>query len=137
MLEDGLVNLVNSDPTVQTLTGGIGGFSFDDLPQNLPLPTWSFRLFGGQSLPFLQGSKGIHWQRLEISCYSNAPQAALVMRLANAIDNVLEGFSGMLPDASPGQTYLDSCFSSNSPIDFFDGLNRTFRRVLEYRIWVL
>lgn len=135
MIEAGIIALVNSDPTVteilsQSPDGPEGGFGFDELSKNLPLPSWAFRFFGGQRMITLLGARGWQSRRLEIhSLGSDGDQCIL---LANAIDLVLNGFTGPLPD--PDTVMVDYCFSVNSPIDFFDSIARSYRRVHEYRI---
>ena len=136
MIENGIVGLINADPGVlAALAGGVGGFGFDELAKNLPLPSWAFRFFGGHVIPTLGGvgPKSFRWRRMEIHCMGSSADNTLT--LAGAIDNVLSGFSGMLPDASPGGTQVDSIIPSNSPIDFFDSAARSWRRVLEYQVW--
>lgn len=130
MLETGIVQMLNADPGVSSITT-TGGFGFDELAKNMCLPSWAFRFAGGRSFVTLQSAQGLRWRRLEIHCM--AGDADTTMQLAIAINVVLEGFSGLLPDDQPG-TMVDSIFTSNTPVDFFDAGTRTYRRVLEYQV---
>jgi hypothetical protein len=115
--------------------GNIGGWAFNELQMNSPLPSWAWRFVGGLPLGIhLLGTRGLKWTRFEVHCMGqNSDQAVF---LANAIDNVLDGFSGYLPDANgsfPG-TLVDLIVPLNSPLDFFDPPPRSMRRVLEYKV---
>lgn len=130
MLESGLVQLLNNDPGVSAITP-TGGFGFDELAKNMCLPSWAFRFVGGRSYVTLRSAQGLRWRRLEIHCM--AGDADTTIGLAIAINAVLEGFSGLLPDNAPS-TMVDSIFNTNTPVDFFDAGTRTYRRVLEYQV---
>jgi hypothetical protein len=130
MLEQGLVQLVNADATVAGITTN-GGFGFDELAKDTVLPSWAFRFSGGKSYPTLLGARGFRWRRLEIHCMAN--DADTVILLSTAINAVLEGFSGNLPDG----TMIDCIYNENSPIDFFDASTRTYRRVHEYEVYFI
>jgi len=69
--------------------------------------------------------------RLQIDCYGNTGDQ--VIRLASAIDGVLQGFSGDLTDTD--LTWINSCLSSDMQDFPIDPDARTFRRMLEYEIW--
>jgi hypothetical protein len=68
-------------------------------------------------------------RRLQVDVYG--AKGVDVLPLANAINNVLSGYSGTLPD--PDETQVRSILRSNI-IDFFDDLSRTYRRMLEYMV---
>jgi len=127
MLDCGIVLLLNADPTVSGIVPN-GGYPFGQLPKNVCLPNWSYRFMGGRSMITLETSKGYRWRRLEIAVYSTTPNAAV--NLANAINWALEGFTGLLPEG----TMIDSIFTTNYPLDFFDTGTQTYRRLLEYQV---
>jgi|SRR5581483_9986258 len=127
MLEDGIAKLVQSNPAVAAIAT-MGGF-VGQLPENFTLPSWTQRSAGDYSEYGLQGERGLNRRRLQIDCYGSPAEA---VSLAEAIDAVLSGYKGTLPDDD--STLVYGCFQSDV-MDFFDSGARTLRRMLEYRIW--
>ena len=127
MLDQGIVMLISA----RSSPPAAGGF-FAELPKDYTLaaPAWTYRSISGQQYNGLQFFKGLATERLQIDCYG--ADAADVITLANDIDQVLQGFRGNLPD--PDATQVDSIFSSDVPVDFFDDSRRSYRRMLEYEI---
>lgn len=131
MIEEGIVRLVQADSGVLAIAP-VGGF-FTELPKDLTLPSWSYRLVGGAVSHTLQGARGPRAVRLQIDCYgANTGNGADAIGLAAAIDAVLDGFTGALSD--PDATVVDSCLLEEEPMDFFDDAGRTYRRMLEYHL---
>lgn len=128
MIESGIVILVQANADV-TAISPIGGF-LGELPKGQALPSWSYTFVSDVPLYTLTGKDPLTMRRLQIDCYGNA--AAEAITLAYAIDKVLSGYKGTLPD--PDSTVVQGCFRSNL-IDFVDGDSRTFRRLLEYSVW--
>ena len=125
MIEDGIVQLVQSDPTVLSLCQ-FGGFWLS-LPKGTPLPSWSFTVVSEVTDYTLAGRTDLTPRRLQIDTY--AMEGAEALNLARAIDNVLSGYKGTLPD--PQATVVQGCFRENE-IDFFDDVSRTYRRMIEF-----
>ena len=128
MIEQGLVGLIQADAAVRKIAPA-GGF-LSELPKDYPLPSWTQKTVSQPTSASLTSFRGLKMRRFQIDCYGNA--AADAINLAQAIDNVLDGFRGTLGD--PDDTYVDSCLQSDL-IDFFDDASRSYRRMLEYEIW--
>lgn len=127
MIEDGIVMLVQSDPTVAAQCS-FGGF-YQTLPKGTPLPSWSYQVVSEQTEYTLAGRTDLTPRRLQIDVY--ATDGAQVLNLTRAIDNVLSGWKGTLPDTQA--TLVQSIFRDNE-IDFFDDASRTYRRMIEFFI---
>jgi hypothetical protein len=125
MIEDGIVELVQTDPTVasQCLFGGF----WLSLPKGTPFPSWSYQVVSELTLYTLSGRTDLTPRRLQIDVY--AMDAAEALNLTRAIDNVLSGWRGTLPDTQ--MTVVQGIFRDNE-IDFFDDASRTYRRMVEY-----
>lgn len=128
MIEQGIVALVTASVDV-TAIAPVGGF-LAQLPENQPLPSWSFSFVTELANYTLQGRDALTMRRLQIDCYGNTPTEAIT--LATAINRVLDGYRGALAD--PDATKVQGVFRSNL-IDFFDDGARSFRRLLEYTVW--
>lgn len=122
--------LTQGNATVASLTPSGGGF-LSGLPKDQPLPSWSYIMVSHSPDATLMTIRGFASIRLQIDCYGNS--GAEIIALADAIDRVLQGFKGPLPD--PGATYVDSCFQSDLQDFPLDEAGRTFRRMLEYEIF--
>jgi len=134
MIEQGLVKLIQADSTVRGLTPSGGGF-FVQLPKGQNLPSWSYFFMSDQEPHALKGERGLTMQRLQVDCFGTQDnQGADAIKLAKAIDNVLDSFSGILTDVD--STVVDSILRSDK-MDFFDDAGRTYRRMLEYEVWYL
>lgn len=125
MIEDGIVKLVQSDPTVAAQCT-FGGF-YLTLPKGTVLPSWSYQVVSEVTDYTLDGRTDLTPRRLQIDVYAMAGAEAL--NLARAIDNVLSGWHGALPDTQA--TVVQGIFRDNE-IDFFDDASRTYRRMLEF-----
>lgn len=130
MFEQGLSMLVQANPAVAAIAK-TGGWP-TDLPKGTQLPSWSYFIASDGEQYTLRGRAGLSSMLVQIDCYG--ADAASAILLAEAIDNLLSGFRGVLPDAHC--TQIDSCFRQNK-IDFFDPESRTWRRMIEYKFWVL
>lgn len=128
MIEQGLVLAVQADAGVQAISPK-GGF-FATLPKDYVLPTWTYQTVSDVAGYLLTQPETVGERRVQIDCYGLT--AADAIRLANAIDTFLSGFRGTLPD--PDATFVQGCFRDNM-MDFFDPDSRTFRRMLDYKIW--
>lgn len=136
MIEGGLVSLINANSSVQSALNGVpGGWPFNELQMNSALPSWAWRFVGGLPLAIhFLGTKGLKWTRFEV--HSMGFDGDSTVLLSNAIDNVVNGFSGYLPDSNPSfpGTLVDLIIPLNSPMDFFDPPPRSMRRVTEYKV---
>ena len=130
MIEAGLVALVQGTAAVNAIAA-VGG-NLSEVPKDGALPTWTYVFISAPDSYTLAGEHGLIEARIQIDCYGNT--GAECIRLAWAIDHVLSGFSGTLAD--PQNTVVDSCFRSNI-IDFFDDAKRSYRRLLEYKLWFI
>ena len=129
MLEQGLVLLVQSNRTVAAIAAA-GGF-LGELPKGTDLPSWSYFVVSDGEQYTLRGRAGLSSIFVQIDCYGST--AAQVILLAKAIDDVLSAFHGALSDEDA--TGVDHIFRTNKE-DFFDDASRTYRRMLEYGVWV-
>jgi hypothetical protein len=132
MLEQGIVILVNTALASPPFVGGY----YEVLPKGAGLPNWTYRTISDIPNTTLQSAKGLAMRRLQIDVYGGggATQANLgsdAIDLASSIDNILNGYAGILPDT--GATFVSSCFRSDID-DFYDSVNRSWRRMLEYEI---
>jgi len=132
MIEKGLVDLVQGTAAVSAIAA-TGGFLLT-LPKAALLPNWTYFIVSDVPNYTLIGPVELTFRRIQIDCYGNTGQE--VIRLANAINTVLSGFSGTLTvNSSPvDTTYVHAIFRSNT-IDFFDDAGRTYRRMIEFEIW--
>jgi hypothetical protein len=123
--EQGFVALVNSDAGVSAV-GSSGGY-FAQLPKD-KIPGWTYLVVSDPSDYTLQGAVELSGMRLQVDCYGST--AAQAITLAKAIDRLLSGYQGTLPDG----TVVQGCFRTNR-LSFFDDNARNYRRMLEYEIW--
>ncbi len=129
MIEQGIVALVQGDPTVSGIAS-TGGFAAN-LPKDHPLPSWTHKGVTEKPSYTFKGPVNVRPRRLQIDCYGYVFADCIL--LADAIDAVLSGFSGTLTD--PDSTFVQGCFRTNQ-IDFeLDTASRTFRRMIEYELW--
>jgi len=128
MIEQGLVELVQGNAGVSAIAAAGGYFAI--LPKDATLPSWTYTFIFNSSGLTLTTPESQTPSRVQIDCYGSA--AADAIRLAKAIDSVLSGYRGTLAD--PDSIFVQGCFQINS-IDFFDDARRTYRRMLEYRLW--
>jgi hypothetical protein len=125
VIDDGIVLLVQTDPTVAAQCI-IGGF-YLSLPKGTPLPSWTYQVISEVTDYTLRGRTDLMPRRLQIDVYSM--DGAEAINLTRAIDNVLSGWKGVLPDAQA--TVVQGIFRENE-LDFFDDASRTYRRMLEF-----
>jgi hypothetical protein len=125
MIEQGMVQLLQGTPAVAAIAAN-GGF-FGTLPKDFPLPSWSYMVVSDPVDYELTGPVSLGSTRIQIDCYGAV--AADALRLASAIDAVLIGYRGTLPD--PDATVVQGVFRINK-LDFFDPDARNYRRMLEY-----
>lgn len=123
------MKLVMGTPAV-TAIAPTGGF-LAGLPKDYRLPSWTYLVVSVTGDTMMQSVRGLAMMRLQIDCYGNTGDQ--VIRLASAIDGVLQGFSGDLTDTD--LTWINSCLSSDMQDFPIDPDARTFRRMLEYEIW--
>jgi hypothetical protein len=125
MIDNGIVQLVQTDPTVAAQCV-FGGFWLS-LPKGTPFPSWSYQVVSEVTDYTLAGRTDLMPRRLQIDVY--AMDGAQAQSLARAIDNVLSGWRGTLPDAEA--TVVQGIFRDNE-LDFFDEASRTYRRLIEF-----
>lgn len=125
MIEQGLALLLQGTPAVAAIAAS-GGF-LGSLPKDFTLPSWSYIVVSDPVDYELLGPVSLGSTRIQIDCYgANGGDA---IRLAAAIDAVLNGYRGTMTD--PDSTFVQGCFRTNR-IDFFDDEARNYRRMLEY-----
>lgn len=129
MINRGLVmriqaGIVSSFPTCK---GGMEG----QLSQNQAPPSYTFRVISDPANTTLRSFKGFGNRRYEFRCWG--VDAASADALANAVDALLNGFSGVLPD--PDATRVDSMFRTDRMEADFSSSARNFWVMLEYSIW--
>lgn len=133
MIEQALVTLVQGDAGVSGIAA-TGGYSIM-IPKGTVLPTWSYTVISDKGGYTLAGADGLETVHVQIDCYGNT--AAERILLAEAIDAVLDGYSGTIYDPSSPMSALAvirGVFRLDKH-DFFDFDSRTFRRLLEYELW--
>lgn len=129
MLEQGIVQLVQNDAQVSAIATAGGGY-LGTLPVSQPLPSWTYLRVAMKQNAGLQTPSGLAETRLQIDCYGTQDGVVL---LAKAINAVLNGYRGTLADSD--STYVDSCLLEDLQ-DFEEDPNaRTYRRMIEYRIF--
>lgn len=128
MIEQGFVQLVQGTGAVQAIAA-TGGF-LAELPKDQALPSWSYTTVADSADYVLAGPVDLGSWNVQIDCYAATREQAV--RLAAAIDSVLNGYAGTLAD--PDQTVVQGIFRTNKR-DFFDDARRTYRRMLEYEVW--
>ena len=128
MIEAGLTQLVQADSAVHAICP-VGGF-LAQLPKDYTLPTWSYLMASDMPTYSFEGPNSLRSRRIQIDCYGS--DGKQVIQLADAIDAVLNGYRGTLPDGD--SIVVPGCFRSNL-IDFPLDQNRSYRRMLEYVIW--
>jgi hypothetical protein len=128
MIEQGVVMLIQSDAAVKAIAAQ-GGF-LATLPSDYQLPSWTYLLVSDVTDYVLTGPSKLSSRRVQFDCYGTQP--ADIILLGNAIDKLLNGYRGTLPD--PDATVVQGIFHLNS-LDFFDVDSRTYRRSLDYMIW--
>jgi len=128
MIEQGLVELVQADPAVSALCP-VGGF-LSELPQTATLPSWVYSTISLSRTYPLTNVEQLTMRRIQIDVI--AATSASAITLANAIDAVLSGYRGTLPD--PDSTVVQGIFT-DSMSDFFDPTARNFRRSIDYIVW--
>jgi hypothetical protein len=119
--EQGFVTLVNTGASIS------GGY-LAQLPVDAKLPSWTYQVVSDPSDYTLQNAVELGYMRMQVDCYGDTAAQSII--LAKAIDRVLSGYLGTLPDG----TIVQGCFRTNR-IDFFDDSARNYRRMLEYEIW--
>jgi hypothetical protein len=127
MIEQGIVELVQSDPAVATICPQ-GGFMVQ-LPDGQALPSWAYTIISSRGDYCLDGTHGYTDLRLQVDCFATLAKDAV--RLARAILKVLDAYHGTLPD--PDKTIVFGCFQSDTK-DFFNDAARDYRRMLEFEI---
>jgi hypothetical protein len=128
MIEQGIVELVQADPTVAALCP-VGGF-LSQLPQTATLPSWAYSTISLSRTYPLDNVERLTMRRIQIDVIAST--SASVIHLANAIDAVLSGYRGTLPD--PDATAVQGIFT-DSMSDFFDTTARNYRRSIDYIVW--
>lgn len=133
-IEEGLVRLVQGNAAVLAICP-VGGFLSEE-PKDEQLPSWMYK-FLGESPTYTQavGETGfVSPAIVEIRCF--ASDGATVVSLSRAINAVLSGFRGTLPDSD--QTVVNGCFriehGPDGPFDDFSATRRIPTRTLYYEL---
>ncbi len=128
MIEQGITLMVMADATVKSLCAA-GGF-MGTLPKDQALPSWTYKVISDTSSISLKGRNKLTGQRWQVDVYGSDPASCI--SLASAVDAVLDTANGTLADVDA--TVLQLCVRCGKE-DFFDDVNRTYRRMLEYELW--
>jgi len=133
MVDQGLVELVQGNATVKSILGGNpAGFLFQALPNSPAYPTWVYSNVSQTLNTTLQTFKGLRTLRWQVDCLGAPSSLGVdVIALANAIEETLNGFSGILAD--PDSTVVSSCFVIDVR-DFFNTAARSYRRMVEFEV---
>ena len=126
MIEQGLVMKIQAESGYST----VGGFA-GQLPENLPAPVYFYKVISDQANTTLQSFKGFGSRMFQFDCFG--AKAVDAQLLANAIDVVLNGFHGTLPD--PDSTRVDSIFRTDRMGPEPSSSSRNFWVMLEYKVW--
>jgi hypothetical protein len=133
VIEQGLMLLIQSGLGSPPMVSG--GF-LDQLPENWMSTNEYGYMYRIISLPDAKDNHGLTFSvgfekiRFEVNCYGAT--AAAKLTLARAVNTVLQGFQGFLPD--PDETRVYCCMRSDI-MDFpYDSSARNFRRMLEFEI---
>lgn len=127
-----LVNqgLANASPPV-----AYGGGFLDQMqPPNANYPFWVYRVISETPNTGLLFATGFRMRRIQIDVLgepSPAGNGSDAISLAQAIDQILNGYAGNLPD--PNSTFVSSCIQDDLS-DQYDTSVRTPRRLLGYEI---
>ena len=127
MIEQGVVMLVQNNPAVQAICSH-GGYWLS-LPKDPTFPSWCYTVISSVTERTLDHQKLLCFERWQLDVFSN--DGGDCMRLACAIDDALDHYTGILPD--PDSTLLQGAFRSDI-IDYFDPTIRNYRRSLEYEL---
>ena len=130
MIEQGIIQLVQSSPAVAALCPNGGGY-YGELPPDASLPNWSFIVVFTHPMYGLLSQPGLVNMRLQIDTYSENDNGNGTINLAAAIINVLSGYSGTLAD--PQATQVNAIFLLDQH-DFFDAPRRNWRRLIEFEV---
>jgi hypothetical protein len=128
VIEQGIQMLVQADADVLALCPE-GGF-LSSLPKDFPRPSWAYKIVSSTPLSRTLGrQRQVLQERWQIDCFGDSPADAI--RLAKAVDAILNNYSGALPD--PDATVVQGIFWTDLT-DFFDDVARSYRRCLEYEL---
>ena len=127
------MELVQANAAVQAiLNGNIAGLMSQALPNSPAYPTWVYSNISQTLNTTLQTFKGLRTMRWQTDSFgSPGALGADCIALANAITEVLNGFSGVLSD--PDSTVVSSCFLIDVR-DFFNTASRSYRRMAEFEV---
>lgn len=107
-----------------------GGFA-GQLPENATVPAYTYNVFSDPANTTLRSVSGFGNRRFQFDVFG--PRAVDAQLLANAIDRVLNGFSGALPD--PDSTKVDSIIRTDRMGPKYSDSARNFWVMLEYSVW--
>jgi hypothetical protein len=135
VIDQGILMLVNNGLASASPPVAYGGGFLDQMaPPNAGYPFWVYRVISQVPNTGLLFAKGLRMRRIQIDVMgdpSPAGNGSDALALADAIDGILNGYAGNLPD--PDSTFVSSCFQSDL-IDEYDTALRTPKRLLEYEI---
>lgn len=133
MLESGIAKLVAADAGVQTLIGANPCRFYPVLvPEDPVYPCASYQVISETPNYTLDGDRGINQIRLQVDSWSGGTESAsyaAAKAVQVAIRDVLEGYSGQLPDG----TRVAGIFVSNAS-DFYEQDGRCYRTFTDYMI---
>jgi hypothetical protein len=130
MIDNGIPMMVQADARVLAICP-VGGFA-DELPKGQALPSWTYTVVSDVQIYTQAGRVDLCERRLQIDCYASGAADADALR--RAINNVLSGYQGILPDTEA--TEVRGVFCSFLP-NSFEPESRNFRRMMEAQIHYL
>lgn len=122
-----LIQAGSGSPPIALAVGGFAGH----LEENQPLPAYTYKVVSPNQYTGLQFFKGLTMWRFQFDCFGAT--AVVAQTLANAIDRILNGFTGTLPD--PDSTWVNVCLQTDRNGPNFSDSARNFWVMLEYEIW--
>ena len=139
MIEQGLFQLITSDPGVQSVVGpdanGTPRAFWILAPQGTKLPMLVLSRVGTVDKYTFAGSSGLRESIFQVSCYASnfADSRAVSKRVKNALEN----FKGILPDAD--RTEVTACLvDKDFDLRYEEGSKGfIYAAILHFRIWFL
>jgi hypothetical protein len=126
MIESGLISLLNADAT---MSGLIAGRIYPlVLPETPTYPALTYRTISSVPTLDLNGNVIESKTRIEFTAWSTVYSDCKTIQ--KAIRNVLDSYSGTLPDG----TIVQFTWRDGSAVDAFDDVRRAYNSSLDYRL---
>jgi hypothetical protein len=132
MVEVGIAQLVRAAAGVKAILGDPARMYPVLIPESPVYPLATYQLISDMADYTLDGSAGIEVKRIQIDTWSGGEVSASYLdakNAAEAIRNVLEGYSGQLPEG----TYVAGVFVAQMQ-DLYEQDARAYRVLTDYKI---